>query len=1260
MATSDAHDTLETNSTGKGDEPQPPTSSAELSEVPPATGDGRGDVEQPRDTGDGAGGVQDGAGAAAASTEDGQASSQVAGAVAAPSSADDPPSATTPTTTSPSTTSPPEPLADETPVRQVRRLPPPPKKGILRPPSSSHAASSRFSFRRDFLQPFNTSYSRATTTADASLGAGAAGVGAGSVGEVMGNAAATAGGFFGSALKRLTAAAAPPEEPSSSTATSATAPTAVAPPPAPALPAAAPSPSAPCVAAGPQLALPVADLKRVRFRMASLKLVYPINGGTLDVIAPADEGATRERVESEWRVRHLAPPGVGAAGAAGGEGKVKVREKDGGEKEGAGKRWTGDELLRLYAECCRTREEPGIERVKRAFRENPAAPPKVLDLSNELLSRGAVEALSDLLAIDFGLKKLTLDHCGLDDESLRPLLHALLVSASIPTVSLAGNKRIRARGWKFIATFLRKATFLRYIDLSETPIDRRAAEYLVQALAPAPSLPPPPPPPPSPPPIPEKEEPAQPGVSAATPAPAPHKKVAGPWDEDDDESDAEEAAGGTEAASVVESNGDAHEVEPAVAAVKEEAKVEEDKEEEAEAVVREPLFDTAPLLKEDKSGTPAAVLSLRLENCGLRGPALEVLAPGVRVSEVKHISLRKNRINAAGAVALAVLIRDYPLSSDPSSTYSVPSAIPFASSVSSEHKNGAANAPDSASTSSFSLEVTNSVSARQRDRALSVPPRPAVAPEPVEQDPELVSALGEREAWRLSEARLRLRKQLDGLPRIGALLTLDVKGNDIRSGVTYIAQVLKRNRTLKVLNLGENKIDPQGLVALAEALKFNTTLETLDMGHNPCCGPPIDGILALRSAMMVSPSLKRVFLNSTDLSSEGAIALAEFLPEAHSLLHLDLTNNNVDISGVLALSVSIKLNSTIRCLDINIPFDDPDFSRLSQDLLETCVRNTELAQQKADAEARDAAAKRVVVAQPIRKSALASNLEARQQAEQRRAKRRDDALRAQGDIFAAAAETRDVVSQLLAVEQAAGAREPSEVVRDALVQLQLAEAQLAEAFSGARQVEQRERAEVLLTELASLLDLAKNMFDRPPPSLSASADAPGAAAGLMIPAPADLDQPPSSPTFSLQDSDDSDAVAAGPAAAAVDEEAVLSSSSPSLSVKPATLLLPDDSSPSSSSGPSSPSLARSPIESESRAMVAEEGEMFRKGVALGVDEVGDESDDEGGKEVSGEELKKELLETTVQRSPRPSFNSDDTPRPSLADSLARPPSDSVE
>ncbi|BGP40717.1 hypothetical protein JCM10449v2_004679 [Rhodotorula kratochvilovae] len=1192
-----------------------------------AAGDERVEGDDADTAGEGSAGEADALARGDGQMEEGKLSSTATAAEDAPTALDTTtPSAWSPAPAAPSADSATDEAVPPPASRPTRRYPPAPKKGILRPPSSSHAASSRFSFRRDFLQPFGSSYSRAGTSST-SLDGGAAAAAVGSVGEAVGNAAATAGGFFGSALKRLAAAAAAPEEPAPAPpAPAPAAPPAPAPAPAPAPPTAT-APSQP--PAAPALPLPVADLKRVRFRMAALKLVYPINGGTLEPIAPADEGATRERVEREWRVR------------AAEEGRREVKE---GEKEA--RRWTGEELGRLYAECCRTREEPGIERVKRVFRDNPAAPPKALDLSNELLSHGAVEALSDLLSVDWGLKKLSLEHCGLDDESLRPLLHALLVSASIPTLSLAGNKRIRARGWKYVAVFVRKATFLRYLDLSETSLDRRAAEYLVQAVSPAP----PPPAPPPPPPLTPAEPPAK--ANGAVNGGGKKGKVAGPWDEDDDsDEEGQVAVKGEEAHGA---NGEAHgggdDAEKAEQreVVVVEPQEEEEEEEEERVPPSEPLFDTAPLLKEDWSGGAASVLSLRLENCGLRGPALEVLAAGIRVSEVKHISLRKNRINAAGAVPLAVLIRDYPLSSDPSSTFTSSSTSPLAASA-------LFTPSDSPASSPFAFEPTNSVSARQHR---PLPPAPATsAGVTAEEDAEAPSALAEREAWRLSEARTRLRKQLDGLPRIGALLTLDVKGNDIRTGVTYIAQVLKRNRTLKVLNLGENKIDAQGLIALAEALKFNTTLETLDMGHNPCCGPAIDGILALRSAMMVSPSLKRVFLNSTDLSSEGAIALAEFLPEAHSLLHLDLTNNNVDISGVLALSVSIKLNSTIRCLDINIPFDDPDFSRLSQDLLETCVRNTELAQAKADAEARtsasSAAGKRVVVAQPIRKSALASNLEARQQAEERRARRRADALRAQGDIFAAAAETRDVVSQLLAVDQAAGARTPSGVVRDALVQLQLAEAQLAEAFSGARQEEQREQAEVLLSELASLLDLAKTMYDRPPASEAESA----ADGHLAVPLPsAQEEAPPVSPTFSLPDSDDSEDAAAGAAAPAGDAPAAAEELS--LPPRPATLDLSTALAPGSPGSPTSPSSAtsnaRSPLESESRAMVAEESEVFRKGVALGVDEVPDESDDEaeGRGEVSGEELKKELLETTVQRSPRPSFNSDDMPRPSFVQSLS--------
>lgn len=272
-----------------------------------------------------------------------------------------------------------------------RRLPPPPAKGILRPPQSSHTASSRFSFRRDILQPFNSSYVRAAGVVEGQAPAVGANPPAGTtgVGEAVGNAAATAGGFFGNALKKLSAAAAaagattvaaagpqqaeqgkaqtdgvrtdatapsqakppPPTHTNASTSSVAISSTAVSPAAAPSPPSQQPAPPQ------PSHPLPVSSLKLVRFRMSSLKVVYPINRGTLDAIAPEEEGATRDRIEEEFRARK-------------GKGKARVAEASSEEKvaDSEKRAWTGEELGRLYAECCRTREEPGIERVKRAFR----------------------------------------------------------------------------------------------------------------------------------------------------------------------------------------------------------------------------------------------------------------------------------------------------------------------------------------------------------------------------------------------------------------------------------------------------------------------------------------------------------------------------------------------------------------------------------------------------------------------------------------------------------------------------------------------------------------------------------------------------------------------------------------------------------------------------------------------------------------------------------------------------------------------------
>ena len=64
------------------------------------------------------------------------------------------------------------------------------------------------------------------------------------------------------------------------------------------------------------------------------------------------------------------------------------------------------------------------------------------------------------------------------------------------------------------------------------------------------------------------------------------------------------------------------------------------------------------------------------------------------------------------------------------------------------------------------------------------------------------------------------------------------------------------------------------------------------------------------------------------MTAAGAIALAEFLPESTSLLHLDLTLNSLDIAGVMALSSGLKANHVMRCLDVNIPPGDEAFAWL--------------------------------------------------------------------------------------------------------------------------------------------------------------------------------------------------------------------------------------------------------------------------------------------------------------------------------------------
>ncbi|KAI8097900.1 uncharacterized protein B0P05DRAFT_522536 [Gilbertella persicaria] len=172
------------------------------------------------------------------------------------------------------------------------------------------------------------------------------------------------------------------------------------------------------------------------------------------------------------------------------------------------------------------------------------------------------------------------------------------------------------------------------------------------------------------------------------------------------------------------------------------------------------------------------------------------------------------------------------------------------------------------------------------------------------------------------------------------LSELDLSGNNLGFMIAPLASVLRDNTTLLHLNLSNSQISFEGLSVLSNALSENKTLESLDLSRNPLNQGTDEGILALKSALARNTCLQSLNLSDTQLDSSSAITLAEALPENKSLTRLDLSKNpQIEMAGVLALSISIKMNHTLTFLDINIPPSDEDLANLQNDIVAVCTTN---------------------------------------------------------------------------------------------------------------------------------------------------------------------------------------------------------------------------------------------------------------------------------------------------------------------------------
>ncbi|CAO3626929.1 unnamed protein product [Cunninghamella echinulata] len=144
---------------------------------------------------------------------------------------------------------------------------------------------------------------------------------------------------------------------------------------------------------------------------------------------------------------------------------------------------TPRKVLAYYELACKNKEEPMIgPLVSTLMMHQQATYLTHIDLTNHALNNRILEPLADVLCLDFGLEKLTLKNCNLDDEGIKILLHSLLIVNTLQHLNLADNSNIRTNGFKYISIFVKNAVNLESLDLCGTLPDKKSMYYFSQAL----------------------------------------------------------------------------------------------------------------------------------------------------------------------------------------------------------------------------------------------------------------------------------------------------------------------------------------------------------------------------------------------------------------------------------------------------------------------------------------------------------------------------------------------------------------------------------------------------------------------------------------------------------------------------------------------------------------------------------------------------------------------------------------------------------
>ena len=138
---------------------------------------------------------------------------------------------------------------------------------------------------------------------------------------------------------------------------------------------------------------------------------------------------------------------------------------------------------------------------------------------------------------------------------------------------------------------------------------------------------------------------------------------------------------------------------------------------------------------------------------------------------------------------------------------------------------------------------------------------------------------------------------------------------DLQESTTFhIAKMIRTNGTLQQLYLGKHKMRDDGAASIAQYMEDNTNIKILDLRANEIsiAGAEALAILLMKGAC----GLSALNLAGNKIQDQGAHAIGVALRTCRTLVDLDVRNNSIGNSGLLAIADAMNQNTAIQRLQV--------------------------------------------------------------------------------------------------------------------------------------------------------------------------------------------------------------------------------------------------------------------------------------------------------------------------------------------------------